>query len=405
MPHFYERNIIEIRNEYQTFLIKILTPLIYEGILSIYNDSQNYHKDLKEKSKKDPKIIISSTMKIFQLFLKNTPSWNKHIITEETNRIKEKCKCSEWFDDLIKAVIKSNIVLLTFNISGKESNLINRKLHETIQPVDFIHKCYIECAREIYNFPELFFDKYQPIEIKRNQREAFTIIKESINGAIRKLLPMKLILTEFLNNEYTKIDQKIGTDIPDSVYKNIKSLLRKDFRNDNLSFNSSDSYNSNYTTSTSSSDSTSVNKSSDLDFLKDKLSTLIKKDNNDKSKELFFKNNDNNISNKIEIINKDNINDFNKSDNSNNTNNLINSIHNDIKKKNSPDKKIVNTNNNIINNDFKLDKKSFKKNLTGELDRYINNANFGLKKIDENKIKNNKINNSDQSNYFKTYLK
>ena len=88
-------------------------------------------------------------MKIFQLFLKNTPSWNKHIITEETNRIKEKCKCSEWFDDLIKAVIKSNIVLLTFNISGKESNLINRKLHETVQPDDFIHKCYIECAREI----------------------------------------------------------------------------------------------------------------------------------------------------------------------------------------------------------------------------------------------------------------
>ena len=48
------------------------------------------------------------------------------------------------------------------------------------------------CSRNI-NFPELFFDEFKSIEIKRNQREAFQIIKDSINEAIRRLLPMKLI--------------------------------------------------------------------------------------------------------------------------------------------------------------------------------------------------------------------
>ena len=415
MPHFYERNIIEIRNEYQTFLTKILTPLIYEGLLSIYNDSKNYHEDLKEKSKKDPDVIVTSTMKIFQLFLKNTPSWNKHIITEETNRIKEKCKCSEWFDDLIKAVIKSNIVLLTFNISGKESNLINRKLHETVQPDDFIHKCYIECAREIYNFPELFYDKFKSIEIKRNQRETFQIIKDSINEAIRKLLPMKLILTEFLNNEYTKIDQKIGNDIPDSVYKNIRSLLKKDLRKNDLSFYSTDSYNSNYSTSSSSSNSSSINKTSDLSFLKDKLDNLINKNKekniNNKSKELFLKN-DNNVSNKIEILNKDDLNNSNHSNLSkisDKTNKLINSIHNDNKKNNSPIKNEINKDNKITDKNFIANKKSFKQNFKNELDKYINNAASKINnKLDENKMNNNnntnKLNNSEKSNYFKKYL-
>jgi len=419
MPHFYERNIIEIRNEYQTFLTKILTPLIYEGLLSIYNDSKHYHDDLIEKSKKNPDIIVTSTMKIFQLFLKNTPSWNKHIITEETNRIKEKCKCSEWFDDLIKAVIKSNIVLLTFNISGKESNLINRKLHETIRSDDFIHKCYIECAREIYNFPELFFDKFKSIEIKRNQRETFQIIKDSINEAIRKLLPMKLILTEFLNNEYTKIDQKIGNDndIPDSVYKNIKSLLKKDLRKDDLSFYSTDSYNSNYSTfSSSSENSSSVNKTSDLSFLKDKLDNLINKNKDknfdNKSKELFLKNN-NNVSNKIEILNKDELNNSNHSNLSkisNKTNKLINSIHNDNKKNNSSDKKEKNNNSKLTDKNFIVSKKSFKQNFKNELDKYINNTATKVNnKLDENKINNNNINdnktnNNDKSDYFKNYL-
>ena len=61
------------------------------------------------------------------------------------------------FDDLVKAVIKSNIVLLTFSTSNKQSDLVNNKYHETIDVNDFVHKCYIESARVIYNNPQLFW--------------------------------------------------------------------------------------------------------------------------------------------------------------------------------------------------------------------------------------------------------
>ena len=32
MSYFYERNITEIKNEYTTFLINIMTPFLYEGL-------------------------------------------------------------------------------------------------------------------------------------------------------------------------------------------------------------------------------------------------------------------------------------------------------------------------------------------------------------------------------------
>ena len=48
----------------------------------------------------------------------------------------------------------------------------------------------------MYDFPEIFWDKFNSIEIKKNQRECLEIIQKSIKEAIRKLLPMKLILNE-----------------------------------------------------------------------------------------------------------------------------------------------------------------------------------------------------------------
>ena len=47
MPHFYERNIVEIKNEYTTFLVTMITPPIYEGMKSIYDYSALFKKHNK----------------------------------------------------------------------------------------------------------------------------------------------------------------------------------------------------------------------------------------------------------------------------------------------------------------------------------------------------------------------
>ena len=36
MTHYYEKNIVDIKQEYTSLLVDITTPLIYEGLKSIY---------------------------------------------------------------------------------------------------------------------------------------------------------------------------------------------------------------------------------------------------------------------------------------------------------------------------------------------------------------------------------
>ena len=232
MTHFYERNIVEIKNLYTTFLINIITPLIYEGIKSVYNNALVIENKFIEKGKVDPNVENPGILKIFQLCLKDIPSLNQHEIDTEASRIKEKSKCSEWFDDLIKAVVKSHIILLTYNATGKTCRTVKEKHHEMIKTSDFIHKCYVECARVFYNYPEIFFHKYSTLDLKRNQREAQELIKTSISEAIKKMLPIKLILQEYLSNDYINDENNVGEQVTESNYTNMGNLVKRDLGRD-----------------------------------------------------------------------------------------------------------------------------------------------------------------------------
>lgn len=175
--------LVETKKEYTIQLVNILTPLIFEGFQSIYN----YALDI---SKKD------DTLMIFQGLLRRVPKWNKDMIEKEVIRIKTQSHCAEWFDDLIRAVVRSNILILSNKITDQYALDYCKNLD-----IDkFIHKCYVQCSREIFNSPYLFFDKLKPIEIKRNQRDCCVLIKESIREAIRKMLPLKYILQNYLQH-------------------------------------------------------------------------------------------------------------------------------------------------------------------------------------------------------------
>lgn len=229
MNYQMERNITEIKNEYTTFLINLITPFIYEGIRSVYAFSLNAHKEFLERGKNDPTVKSPGILKIFQLSLKEIPTLNNNSIELETNRIKSGSKCADWFDDLVKAVIKSNIVLLTFTNPKKIPDIVKEKYHERIDVKDYIHKCYIESARVIYNNPELFWHEYSPLEIKRNQREACELIKQAIKEAIRKMLPIKLILKDYLQNDYIiEEENEFGNKVSETQYINMKTMVDRD---------------------------------------------------------------------------------------------------------------------------------------------------------------------------------
>jgi len=122
MTHYYEKNIVEIKHEYTECLLDITIPFIYEGIKSMYNYARNSHEKLLNKEKENNSgKKVKGLLEIFQLCLADIENLSNSRMEREVNRIKSKSKsnCADWYDDLVKAVIKSNIILLTYTTSKK----------------------------------------------------------------------------------------------------------------------------------------------------------------------------------------------------------------------------------------------------------------------------------------------
>jgi hypothetical protein len=80
MDYFLARNVVEIKNEYTTFLINLITPNVYEGIKSVYNFAQKTHEDILEKGKNDPNSKSPGVLKLFQTCLREIPLLNNNAI-------------------------------------------------------------------------------------------------------------------------------------------------------------------------------------------------------------------------------------------------------------------------------------------------------------------------------------
>ena len=213
--------LVETKNEYTTHLINILTPLIFEGIQSVYKQSLDVAKN-------------NDVLKIFQSFLKLIPKWNQVMIEQETNRIINSSHSYGWLNDLIKATLKANLIVLMYNPTCNLQVKIDPSLYQNIKTYDYIHRVYIECARELWNNPYLLYHNYPPIEIKRNQRDCMNIIKECIKEALRKLLPVKHILKIYLGEdiEIDKNNDQFEKALTDVEERNLTKIIQKDLGKD-----------------------------------------------------------------------------------------------------------------------------------------------------------------------------
>lgn len=188
--------LVETKNEYTHQLTNILIPYIYEGIASIYDDSEKLHEDNKGES---------TVLKTFQAQLKKVPKWNQEIIDAETQRILDRTQC-EWLSDLITAVFISHTKILS--VVTKKDTSSKEKINVKIPQISrFVHKCYIECAREFFKNPFLI-DKEDltTAEKQRNMRESLQVIEQCIINAVRKLLPVQDILRKYLGDALDEDD-------------------------------------------------------------------------------------------------------------------------------------------------------------------------------------------------------
>ena len=182
--------LVDAKQEYTSYLISTLAPSMYTGF-----------KDIFEQSKKI--LNGNSVFKNFQILLSNVPNWNDHILNREVQDITKETGC-DWLDNLITAVFVSHSKILTSVKIGNyrpKNKKIDLKIPDTNS---FVHQCYIQAAREFYKNPLLFLEDTKMVrtdEILKNQKLAHSIIKESIMTTIRKLLPFRNILNEYLSLE------------------------------------------------------------------------------------------------------------------------------------------------------------------------------------------------------------
>jgi hypothetical protein len=172
--------------EYTAQLIDILYPHMFDGVKSIYNESKVLYTN-----KKTPVLLI------FRELLEKVPIWNSEIINSECSRIINNSNC-DYIDDLITAVFISHTKILTSIGPNQSFNKINVTIPKCST---FIHKSYINTAREIWKNPYLFNESVPGHEFQKNNKEIENIIKTCIENTIRKLLPIKEILKEHLEGE------------------------------------------------------------------------------------------------------------------------------------------------------------------------------------------------------------
>ena len=210
----YDVNMLsEAKNEYCVRLVNILTPLIIQGVSSIFDEAVT----LCTNNDEEDKYLMT-----FQNFLTRVPKWNSALIDEETKRIKTESACS-YLNDLITCVHISHLKLLTsIRVSQKQ-----KKIDIDIPKLDkFIHKVYISYARKIYQNVYLFENDIMPLQKQKNMREAEILCHQSILNVIRNSVPVEKILRAYIDE--TVDEEVIEEIIEKSMSKEEAQILEEE---------------------------------------------------------------------------------------------------------------------------------------------------------------------------------
>jgi hypothetical protein len=163
----------ESKNEWCSRLLNILTPLIIEGLKSIFSESTKLCSANGEMDK---------YLMTFQNFISRIPKWSQTIIEQERDRIVEKSKCN-YLEDLITCVHIIQLKVLTAARVGQKQ----KKIDIDIPKLDvFIHKIYIHIARKVYTNVYLFEINIPALTIQKNNKQLETLVQESIINTIRE---------------------------------------------------------------------------------------------------------------------------------------------------------------------------------------------------------------------------
>jgi hypothetical protein len=188
----------------------VLTPLIHEGFISLWEDSVN----------KENEHGTYEYIKCFQKFLKEIPKWNQSILEEETKRI---LKNVDFLMGLVAAIFISHVKILASVRLGGNGQEIKIKIPK---PEVFIHLVYTTAAEIFYYKPTIFKDHMK----RDNYEEIKLTIEKSIDDTINFLIPIGKLLKQYISSAFLNhVDEKNT--------KKIYDPSKDDYEYENYNFN------------------------------------------------------------------------------------------------------------------------------------------------------------------------
>jgi len=186
MDDFVIANLHESRNEWCGRLVSLFTPLITEGIQSIFDESWRMCVENDE---------VGKYLMTFQNLISRIPTWNSVIIEEERKRIIERSGCN-YLEDLITCVHIIQLKVLTCIRVGNKQ----KKIDISIPKLDhFIHKVYVNVARKLYMNVYLYEKNLTALQRQKNMRELELLIQECILVTIRESVPTEDIIRAYMD--------------------------------------------------------------------------------------------------------------------------------------------------------------------------------------------------------------
>ena len=195
MEEIPQHLLVEAKNMLTKQLVNTLAPHIFEGFNSLYQEAVEF-----KEGNRNPDFREYTELQIFQDYLRKIPKWNQDLIDKETDRIVTKSRMKESvLEQIIQGVFSCHAQILSvIRLRNKSQGLKKLKV-PTVRV--FIHKCYMECSREIYKNVYLFDEEeVTTIEKQKNNRDVINIIKEGIIESVEKLLPYEDIMKTYLGN-------------------------------------------------------------------------------------------------------------------------------------------------------------------------------------------------------------
>jgi DNA polymerase III gamma/tau subunit len=168
------RALVVNKKEYVAHLCDLVTEHMVEDFQEFYEEVRKQHGG------RNGNILIA-----FQDGLARIPQWNHEQIHSTYNSLCKRCGCN-YLGELVKAILIC-YVKITMLANNKDSDKISLRI-PSIE--NFMHKCYIATARNLWKRPHLLYHNVRTLERQHNITEVEAIVVQAVRNTLRSFVPM-----------------------------------------------------------------------------------------------------------------------------------------------------------------------------------------------------------------------